>query len=46
VQKLSKSHFYKGIKVEGSEFTEHYIKGKVEIAHGKIAENLNIRAVT
>jgi hypothetical protein len=45
VQKLSKSHFYKGIKVEGSEFTEHYIKGKVEIAHGKIAENLNINVI-
>jgi bacillolysin len=38
-------HFYKGIKVEGSEFTEHYTKGKVEIAHGKIAEDLNTNVI-
>ena len=36
---------YKGILVQNAGFTEHFKNAKVEVAHGKIIEQLNIDVV-
>jgi len=37
--------YYKGIKVEGAEYSEHFKNEcRLEVAHGKIVENLGINA--
>ena len=38
--------YYKELRVEGAEYTEHIIGGKVRIANGKILENANLPFVS